>query len=263
VTQLTDAELLLQELGITEPEEIDLEAIAWHVGATVKHRILDGCEARIVGAENRAIITVNAASTLVRQRFSIGHEIGHWRHHRGRTLVCRSEDIEGHGDGILERQADAFAANLLMPGYILRPYLSQFKALTFNIIRETANAFNTSLSATAIRLVEYGTWPAILVCNGLSGRKWFVRNRAVPERWSPVSELNAESYAFGILFGDDLDQTKPRPIKAHIWFNCWDAKSLEIREQSMRTIDGETLSLLLISDFRTNAIQRWQSPAMS
>lgn len=45
---LTPAERLLQELGITEPSEIDLDAIAFHAGARVRYRPLDGCEARIM-----------------------------------------------------------------------------------------------------------------------------------------------------------------------------------------------------------------------
>jgi hypothetical protein len=57
------AERLLQELGITEPKEIDLEAIAYHVGAHVRRQPLDGCEARIIGCGDRAIITVKARSS--------------------------------------------------------------------------------------------------------------------------------------------------------------------------------------------------------
>ncbi len=250
MTRLTVAEQLLQELGITEPEEIDLEAIAWHVGATVKRRILDGCEARIVGAGDRAIITVNSASARVRQRFSIGHEIGHWRYHRGRSLVCGSEEIGGRGGGgsPLEREADAFAADLLMPGYILRPYLLQFGELTFAVIIEIGKAFTTSIPATAIRLVEHGPWPTILVCHGQGGRKWFVRNRAVPDTWFPRDDLDVYSHAFGLLFGNDLDQTKPHSIGAHIWFNRRDAQRYDIQEQSIHAGNGETLSLLLLSD---------------
>ncbi len=35
---LTHGEQLLQELGITEPQEIDLEAIAFYLGARVRFR---------------------------------------------------------------------------------------------------------------------------------------------------------------------------------------------------------------------------------
>ena len=54
---LTPAERVLQELGISEPTEIDLEAIAFHLGACVRFRRLEGCEARIIGCNDTAIIT--------------------------------------------------------------------------------------------------------------------------------------------------------------------------------------------------------------
>ncbi len=244
--RLTSAEQLLQELGITEPEEIDLEAIAWHVGATVKRRILDGCEARIVGAGGRAIITVNTNSAFVRQQFSIGHEIGHWHYHRGKSLVCRSDDIGGSSTGstMLERQADKFAANLLLPNYILRPYLNQFKKLTFDTIKKTANTFGTSLPATAISLTERGPWAAMLVCHGHTGRKWFSRNAGLSDYWFPNNELHPESSAIGILYGADPDQVTPRKTSAYFWFNCREAYRQDIYEQSIYTTEGDVLSLL-------------------
>lgn len=247
MNRLTDAERLLQELGITEPEEIDLEAIAWHVGATIKRKKLDGCEARIVGAGDKAIITVNSTSVFVRQQFSIGHEIGHWHNHRGRSLVCRSDEIGGHNSGcaMLERQADQFASNLLLPNYILRPYLSQFKQLNFDTIRKTAKAFGTSVPATAISLVERGIWKAILVCHGQTGRKWFSRNSNVTDCWFPNNELHHESYAIGILYGNDPDQAIPKKSSANIWFNKRDANCYELQEQSIRTLEGDVLSLLV------------------
>lgn len=249
MNRLTDAEQLLQELGITEPEEIDLEAIAWHVGAKIKRRKLDGCEARIIGAGDVAIITVNSTSVFVRQQFSIGHEIGHWHYHKGKSLVCRSDDIGGHtsGGATLERQADKFASNLLLPNYILRPYLSQFKKLTFETIKKTAQTFGTSLPATAISLVERGAWPAMLICHGQTKRKWFTRNTSVSDRWFPMDELHHESNAIGILYGRDPDQTTPRKIGAHIWFSCRESYSHDIYEQSIQTTDGDVLSLLIFN----------------
>lgn len=243
---LSDAEILLQELGITEPAEIDLEAIAWHVGAIIKIRKLDGCEARIVGAGDKAIITVNSTSAVVRQQFSIGHEIGHWHYHKGRSLVCRSDEIGGNisNTTVLERQADKFASNLLLPNYILQPYLSKFKKLTFETIKVTAKEFQTSIPATAITLVERGMWPAMLICHGQTKRKWFSRNKHISDHWFPKDELHHESNAMGILYGNDLDQVTPRKIGAHLWFNCREAYNRDIYEQSIRTLEGDVLSLL-------------------
>jgi len=243
---LTEAEQLLQELGITEPEEIDLEAIAYHVGAIIKRRPLDGCEARILGSDNKAIITVNSSSPKVRQQFSIGHEIGHWYSHRGRTLVCRADDIGGHhsNEAILERQADKFASNLLLPNYIVHPYLNKFKKLNFDTIRKTAKSFRTSIPATAISLVERGSWPAVLVCNGQSGRKWFTRNTKIPNHFFPKDELHYDSSAMDVLYGREPDQATPKKIGANKWFNCREAYNQNIYEQSIQTIEGDVLSLL-------------------
>ena len=90
-------ERLLRSLGIEKPEEIDLDAIAWSLGAKVKYRPLKSCEARICGCGDRAIISVDCNKMPQRQRFSVGHEIGHWTYHRGQLLVCRSSDIGSFG----------------------------------------------------------------------------------------------------------------------------------------------------------------------
>ena len=49
---------VLDELGITEPDEIDIEAIAQYCGALIVYEKLEGCAARILGNGNEAIITV-------------------------------------------------------------------------------------------------------------------------------------------------------------------------------------------------------------
>ena len=96
---LSPAERLLQDLGISEPQEIDLEAIAFHLGARVRFRKLEGCEARIIGCNDAAIITIDHGCSLTRKRFSLAHEIGHWTHHRGQTLVCRVEESRPYTKG--------------------------------------------------------------------------------------------------------------------------------------------------------------------
>lgn len=73
---------VLSELGVSVPSDIVIEGIAEYCGATIVYEPLDGCEARILGAGDRAIITVNANSPRPRQRFSAGHELGHWMRDR-------------------------------------------------------------------------------------------------------------------------------------------------------------------------------------
>ncbi len=58
----TFAELLLQEYGVSQPEDIDLEAIAFDQGATIRYRQMDSCEAQIIGHGKTAII--NKVATI-------------------------------------------------------------------------------------------------------------------------------------------------------------------------------------------------------
>lgn len=58
-SRLSPAERLLWSHGVVAPDQIDLEAIANAHGAKVVHRHLDGCEARLVAAADRAVISVN------------------------------------------------------------------------------------------------------------------------------------------------------------------------------------------------------------
>jgi Zn-dependent peptidase ImmA (M78 family) len=113
---------MLMALGIERPDQIDLEVIAWEHCAVVKYRPLDRCEAMIVGAQHRAIITVNSRAIPTRRRFSLAHEIGHWHHHRGRILFCGAADIDNPAHGPLdpENQADQFASDLLLPIFVFR-----------------------------------------------------------------------------------------------------------------------------------------------
>jgi Zn-dependent peptidase ImmA (M78 family) len=243
---LTRAERVLQEVGITDPSEIDLEAIAFHLGARVQYRNLHGCEATIAGYNNQAIITVNVRSSYRRKRYSIGHELGHWCYDRGKHLVCRAEDYRPRDALSPERAADAFAADLLMPRYLFGPVARQHQKLNFKTVTEIADLFETSLTATAIRLVESNQWPAFVICHGPRGRKWFSRAPIVPERWFPRDTLDADSCAFEALHGGKPDHPWPRKVGADAWFDRREATNFEVQEQTVRTGDSEILTLVLI-----------------
>lgn len=246
---LTAAEQILQTLGVTEPDEIDLEAIAFDTGARVRYHALGGCEAYISGYRNAAIITVNIQSALPRRRFSIAHELGHWHHHRGQILVCRVEEPQLSTAPWTERTANGFAADLLMPRYLFDPLAQQQNKLTFQTVADLASTFHTSQTATAIRLIESNQFPAVLVCHTMRKMKWFKRALQVPDHWFPNSELHADSPAFEILFGGKNSNPKPRTVRASAWFDERDASRYDIYEQTIQ-IGDEILTLLLLNDPR-------------
>lgn len=243
------AEKLLQELGVTEAKEIDLEAIAQYQGVAVNYRPLEGCEAQIIGVGDQAVAIVNARSGRRRKRFSLAHELGHWHHHRGKVLTCR---VEGERDPSYqrthpERVADDFAADLLLPKYLFRPEANACGKATIEVAEHLSETFDASLTATLIRLVEAGPAPALLVCHTGAGRKWFARGPDVPERWFPRQDLDSDSYAMEVLFGEPQRSRRVR-IGADAWFDRRDAERFEIFEQTVQIGDNEVLSLLVFND---------------
>ncbi len=245
--KLSPSEILLQTFGVTEPSEINLEAIAWNQGAEVKYRKLENCEARILGAGNKAIISIQQDAFHRRQRFSIGHELGHWHHHRGKSFSCRKEDIGNYSGSNTtseaEKVADKYSANLLLPRYIFTDIAKQYNQPVFDTIFSIADIFDTSKTSTAIRYVEFGRFPCMLVCYNQTGLKWFRRNKEVPRKLFPHQVLDHESSAFEVLFGKS-DKTRRQVASGDTWFNWWKADRYDVWEETVQLTDDETLTLL-------------------
>jgi Zn-dependent peptidase ImmA (M78 family) len=247
------AERILRSLGIESPEEIDLEAVAWSIGAKVKYRQLKSCEARICGCGDRAIISIDSEKIPQRRRFSLAHEIAHWIYHRGQLLICRSSDIGSFGGfrrGVTNPEfiADQFGSELVLPSYILLPILKQFKALNLRTVEDVSTAFRASKTATAIRLLQSNRFEAMIVCHGEKGRRWFLRPPCVPDRWFPQDSLDRDSYAFDTLFGSKVEQIHPRKIGADAWFDHPEAARYELLEHSFPLPNSEVLTLLTFTD---------------
>ncbi|WP_299902581.1 ImmA/IrrE family metallo-endopeptidase [uncultured Ruegeria sp.] len=244
------AERLLKSLGVTEPHEIELEDIAFDQGAEIRYCDLSGCEADILGYQDRAIISIDRKRGFRRRRFSIAHELGHWHYHRGKKLQCRVEEYQPKHKQLAERKANGYAASLLMPHYLLKPRARDHRKLTFKTIEQFSSEFRTSLSAAAIRLVEADIWPCMLICHTRQGRKWFTQAPMFHDRWFPQTELDPESSAFDVIFGQSEGDTHPRIIGAEAWFDRVEAQRYELFEQAKRVGDGEALVLLTIKDSR-------------
>jgi len=248
--RLSHAEKLLQSLGISEPEEIDLEVIAWSKNAKIREVPLDGCEARIFGHNGRAIIQVKEDSIPTRKRFSIGHEIGHWIHHKNQMLTCKKTDIGCYGRTVTnpERIADEFSSDLLLPNYIFEPVTRNFAAFNLKTITELSNIFQVSKTAVALKLLAIEIAPSVIVCSDKMGRKWYRRSRNISEYWHPQKALDPESPAFGLLFGNDTESTYPRRIGADAWFTHKHADRYEIKEQSFKVQSDEIITILIVED---------------
>ena len=152
VTPGKQAEDLIDELGITTPDEIDVDAIAYDTGveALTTSSMVRGHVGWVQGPSDR---DHQAELDPWAGTLSIAHELGHWRLHRGRSFRCRvdepDQNLQENRD--VEKQADTFASHLLMPSALFNPAVAATKRPGFAEIDEIAKAFDTSRLATAIR----------------------------------------------------------------------------------------------------------------
>jgi Zn-dependent peptidase ImmA (M78 family) len=244
----TPAERILLDLGITAPKDIDLDAIAWTRGAVVHYRPLDKCEATIVGSHKRAVITVNSRSIPTRRRFSLAHEMGHWHFHKGRVLYCAPSDVGNPAHDALnpERQADDFASDLILPNYLFRPFALKLEKPSLPLVREIAEEFQASVTATLLKLVQNNLFPIILICHTKSRRRWFRKSALIPNWWFPREDLDPDSFAFDMLFKGTEEDFHPRRIGAGAWFTFRNCDRFEIQEQSFRLPLEQVLTVLTL-----------------
>ena len=121
---------------------VDVHAIAAALGVRIaQSRSLSGLEARMRRVDAGWMIELNADAPATSQRFSVAHEIGH--------LELRHDGCGGNSTR--EREANVFAAELLMPLSLLRAEVRRGRTL-----RELKDIFQVSREAMTIKLSEQG-----------------------------------------------------------------------------------------------------------
>jgi len=202
------ADALLREKGIDQ-FPVDPRQLAEDAGITVLELPAgtDGCSGMLIHRGGAfGIMYSTAVDSAGYQRFSIAHELGHYY-------------LPGHPDAVLrdgqhssmagyvsadayEREADQFAAELVLPERLVRPVLGRLED-GMQSVRGLAEAAIASLSASGIAYARY-TRSAVAVVMSTGGRVefcsfsdalkdarvgWLKRGDAVPAT-SLTSELH-------------------------------------------------------------------------
>lgn len=143
-----DALGMLKRLGIEVPP-VDPVKLAREQGLTVYFARFSGEYVKVSGfydCEDNAIF-VNSDEFPLRQTFTVAHELGHFVMHKewARSAAYRilMRDSLYSGDDTHEKEANTFAANLLVPRFMLDQYresmpleqLSQLFAVSVPVIR--------------------------------------------------------------------------------------------------------------------------------
>lgn len=245
------ATALLKKYGVTRPDEIDLEAIAYLEGIEIRESNLKGAEAWLVRAGRCGIIRIrNDVRVVGRRRFSIGHELGHWRCHPSlsQEWVCSTGDIHGYRGSNVEIEANTFSSELLMPNSLFRPYCQKF-ALGFHLIDKLASIFQTSRVATAIRAVEETKEQAVLVVSDGETVNWCRCSDSARRYFVPRgTPLHPETRAWLATLENTEEMAK---IDPEVWFPDLDnLHRIEVFEGSCFIESfGTVITLISINEY--------------
>ena len=156
--------LLQQSDALALP--VDLNQVVRYLGLSLDETPLENEYSGFLAVKEKTIV-VNLRHPPARRRFTIAHEIGHYQLHRrsedipvfiDRAVYHRKESAEGV-DHLMEMQANAYAAGLLMPEALLDAYLEKHPTLDLEKpadIKALAEDFEVSRPAMEFRLINLG-----------------------------------------------------------------------------------------------------------
>lgn len=159
---------------------IDPIAIAKEIGLKIYQTRLDD-HVDGVYDKNKKTIYVSQSSPKNRQVFTVAHEWGHYHLHKDKDFdVFYRRDLEtlGRPKFTEEREANSFAANLLMPKKLITKYYKQYEQdNAIAVENKLAEKFRVSEIAIRWRLHNLGLKK---MWNGVVYSSW----NCYSERWS-------------------------------------------------------------------------------
>jgi Zn-dependent peptidase ImmA (M78 family) len=157
------AEEILTSMSISNSTQIDILNIATRLGVNVEAADLSSdISGLFVIKEEKPYIRYNGEESQERQRFTVAHELGHFILHKDAPLfVDKNEKVlyrnqdSSTGEILKEREANAFAAALLMPQSFVKEELSKMPS-NVDTIEHLAKVFGVSTQAMSFRLSNLG-----------------------------------------------------------------------------------------------------------
>lgn len=137
-------------------------------GVVVRQQALEpGMSGVLARRRGRLVVLVNENHPPVRRRFTAAHELGHVMMHLDRlddthvdTVVARRDELSSRGLARIEVEANAFAAELLMPRICLLRDVPDGMADPYSVeeqvIAKLARRYKVSRTAMTFRLMNLG-----------------------------------------------------------------------------------------------------------
>ncbi|MCJ2014182.1 ImmA/IrrE family metallo-endopeptidase [Methylobacterium sp. J-076] len=205
------------------------------------------------------LVISNSEATPGRRRFTVAHEVGHYLLHRHRIplhgIYCKEEDVSHRAGKDIEKEADEFAAALLMPSHDLRRQIDPKAKPTLLELGALAERYGVSLTAAVLRWLEHTERRSVMVVS-TEGYALWARSSGLAYRTGRYIKTSGRPYeippASGAAQPHLADECRVG-IKhaAGVWFDE------DVEEHTVHaTAFDKVISLLHMGD----GMARWQVP---
>jgi hypothetical protein len=244
---------LLERLQITGSP--DLYQVASALRLKLKEEDLEGCDGVLIRPRGvpRGIVAVKkGVRSEGRKRFTIAHEIGHYvlPGHDDGGSICGASDIEGWKDksNTKEREADDFAAELLIPTVVVKAHLAR-RTPSLSAIEAVANECTASLSASAWKYCDLTSEQCAIVWSEQGKIAWARRSPEFPFFIGTGRLIERASFAFNCFKGEKTPRS-PEPVPADAWIDSANLKDGSVVYEESRSLPfyDSVLTLLWIKD---------------
>ena len=173
-------DFLRRESGLDDEPPIELSVIYDHFGIPTPMRAPLDEQQGILVDSSTGIILIKEDDSIVRQRFTEGHELVELLFDAV-AEVRQSSALPNWSEPHKERLCDQGAADLLMPRSSFIPKLYQL-GISMNAARSLATLYQTSLMSTLVRMMQQGEGNCALVVWHHALKPTETRNTTVPSK---------------------------------------------------------------------------------
>lgn len=238
MTQLLDATKGLERYPVDVEELVREYSHATAPEGPVRHIVsqpLQGFEGALVPLRADPggwLIISNSSASPARRRFTVAHEFAHWVLHRHllppEGIYCNEENVSRRNGKDIEKDADTFAAAVLMPLHDLRRQIDPKAKPTLAGLSALAERYGVSLMAATLRWLEVTERRSLMVVSTEGYALWarssgpafksgrFIRTSGAPHEIPAASgvfrpDLMAECRAdiihpAGVWFDEEVEE---------------------------------------------------------
>lgn len=142
--------------GVQGDGRLDVSGLVTSCGGRVDEIDLVGCAGLLLPSSSVFGILLREGDSPRRKRFTVAHELGHFclPLHRKTAIRCIAPELARDGStAAVEREANEFAAELLMPSRFVRLMVAS-GAIDLELASLVADHFDVSTMSAALRVCE-------------------------------------------------------------------------------------------------------------